>query len=174
MILKQGGLLKRIVSWTWVKLYLQDCPQEISISCFDIHALMAQLHSVQLSDANSSCRACAAKCSISFCKGTDQSHLHQDRCLIWALVIHRMPECLVACFARGPPTLWPHLWPRAALTFGQYCALTLKHWADSTPRNTQLLPRTAECRCLGPPASLWRPSPTWDLLTTSNGRLRLA
>lgn len=47
------GQLKRTTSWKWVKLFLQDCPKEISVSCFNIHALMAQLGSAQLSDANS-------------------------------------------------------------------------------------------------------------------------
>lgn len=47
-----------------IKLYFQDRPKELGVSCFDICALMAQLSAVQLSDANSSCGACAAECPL--------------------------------------------------------------------------------------------------------------
>lgn len=87
--------LKWIVSWKWVKLYLQDCPKEISTSCSDIHAPMAQLSAVQLSDANSSWGSVLPTVpSPPDCKGTAQSHLRRNSYLIWAVVTHVMPECV--------------------------------------------------------------------------------
>lgn len=61
------------------------------------------------------------------CRGTDQSHLPEDRYCIWAVVIPF--DARLPCghsFTRGYPTFML-LGPRAALAFRQHPVLMLKH-----------------------------------------------
>ena len=98
------GQLKRIVSWKWGKLYLQDHRKEIRVSRFDVHDGSAWLRSVIRCQFQGWGPCCWVSCLLP-CVRRQISFTFVKRYCIWTVVIHMMPRIFCGhSFTRGHPS----------------------------------------------------------------------